>query len=149
MVKISGLPKDSAPTANDYIPVLDADTGILKKVLLSDLFNIATVSASLMSNPYKFRAKQSVSQAIPHATTTKATFTSEDFDTSNNYNTSTSTFTAPVAGFYDVMALIKWASISGSGSGHMQVYKNGSAFIDVSDFNSAGYTVMFVNDQIQ
>ena len=43
MVKISGLPKDSAPTTTDYIVVVDSETGQSKKVLLSDLFGQANI----------------------------------------------------------------------------------------------------------
>lgn len=37
MTKISALPQDTAPTNTDYIIVNDSETGVTKKVLLSDL----------------------------------------------------------------------------------------------------------------
>lgn len=40
MTKISALPADTSPTANDYIPTLDSDTSTTKKVTLDDVKNL-------------------------------------------------------------------------------------------------------------
>ena len=49
-----------------------------------------------------FFARQTVSQSISSAVNTKITFTTEEFDTDNCYNTSTSRFIPNVAGYYHI-----------------------------------------------
>lgn len=92
-------------------------------------FNDGTGIANLgwattaLSNPYKFSAYKTTSQATV-GDSTKITFGTEDFDTNNNF--ASSTYTAPVAGFYLFNAQIYIGS-AGTYQG-LTLYKNGSQF---------------------
>ena len=73
-------------TAADYIQTLPASTG--------------TVMVS--GNMPAFSAYQSSSQTIPSGTSTKVLFQTEEYDTNNNF--ASSTFTPTVAGYYQFNA---------------------------------------------
>lgn len=53
-------------------------------------------------------------------------FTVEEYDISNNYNTTTGEFTAPVNGIYHFDAFVLWNTGSGAGGYNLQILKNGS-----------------------
>jgi len=83
----------------------------------------AELSTNVAGNGPAFYVTQSATSALTGATWNKVTFTSETFDTNNNYDTSTSRFTPTVAGYYQLNAVVTSASIV------IQVtalYKNGS-----------------------
>jgi hypothetical protein len=83
----------------------------------------ANVGIQLASNlAPAFSAWQSVSQSIPNATVTKVTFTTEEFDTNNNF--ASSRFTPTVAGYYQINANL--AYFFSSGVATTQIFKNGS-----------------------
>lgn len=69
------------------------------------------------------RARQTVVQSLSNNTITKITFTAEDYDTHNNF--ASSTFTASVAGYYMVNAQVNFDSGT-SCSAYVHVYKNGA-----------------------
>lgn len=74
-------------------------------------------------NPYKFSVYRNAALTI--ATDTVIIFDTKSFDTGTNVSTSTGLFTAPVAGFYQIQALI--SSSSTVTSYYMaEIYKNGS-----------------------
>jgi hypothetical protein len=59
-------------------------------------------------NTVAFRAhKGGTAQSIPSSTSTKLTFSTETFDTNNNFDTSTSRFTPTVAGVYQVTGSVR------------------------------------------
>jgi hypothetical protein len=69
-----------------------------------------------------------VSQTISHNTTTKVTALPEQYDTNNNYTSST--FTPTVAGYYQINAEVTLDTTNGRAYGiYFHLYKNGSAFI--------------------
>ena len=77
---------------------------------------IATVDSSgitmasgktLTTNAPAFSATPSADQTLSSATWTTMAFNTEDFDTNNNYNTSTYAFTPTVAGYYNFTATIR------------------------------------------
>jgi hypothetical protein len=72
-----------------------------------------------------FSAYQSSAQsALTSNTWTKILFQTEEFDTNSNYDTSTSSFTPTVAGYYQIDAAVMWpATTTFSG---IRIYKNGS-----------------------
>lgn len=53
MTKISQLPQDTAPTLTDSLPTVDLETGITKRVLLSDLKNAFTPITTTDANGWK------------------------------------------------------------------------------------------------
>jgi len=86
-----------------------------------------------------FRAYQNSAQNISTAVITKVTFDTENWDTNNNF--ASSTFTPTVAGYYQVSGCIAFNATSGINSNTLcTIYKNGSRFKDgnLSGAGSAG-----------
>lgn len=78
------------------------------------------------SNPYKFAAYASGAQTLGAGTNTKVLFATEEFDSNNNF--ASSTYTAPVAGFY-MFVFAYEVTPGGSGERYTAIiYKNGSNF---------------------
>lgn len=97
--------------------------------------NLLTVD----SNPYKFSAYKSGSQNLVSGTVTKVLFATELYDTNNNY--ASSTYTAPVAGFYHFTSTIK-AAMTAANSYFLMIYKNGAEVIRGQEI-IPGYTNSF------
>ena len=149
MPKISGLPQDSAPTANDYIPVLDADTGILKRVLIADMASVQVPNMALSNNPYKFSVYRNAAANSPAGGSAVIQMDAELYDTSNNVDTATNKgrFTVPVAGFYHFTVR---ASVSGNVRIFVSIYKNGSEVKRGVDFTgSSGVSGSIVSGTVQ
>jgi len=90
-----------------------------------------------------FSAYQSSSQTLTAATLTKILFQTEEFDTNNNF--ASSTFTPTVAGYYQVTGSIR----CGSTQIRTYIYKNGSQYKLGSDisvaFNAMAGTLVYCN----
>jgi len=71
-----------------------------------------------------FSAYQSSAQTISSTTYTKVTFTTKEFDTNTNYDTTTSRFTPTVAGYYQVTTGVGMGA--GASSIYLMIYKNGA-----------------------
>ena len=91
----------------------------------TNTITLPAVSGTVMVNGPAFSAYQSSAQTVSGSTYTKVTFTTEEFDTNSNYNTSTSTFTPTVAGYYQVSFGVGMTSPSNI---YCMIYKNGSVF---------------------
>ena len=109
--------------------------------------NAMTIDSSggvLFPNRPAFRAeKRTPSQSITENVTTKITFEHQEFDIANNYDPSTSRFTAPVSGVYNFNVLLR--AISNSGTMEyvaIYLYKNGSAFTDVFQMQTSANNMM-------
>lgn len=81
---------------------------------------IPAATGTVMVNGPAFSAFQSSAQTISSTTFTKITFTSEVFDTNNNF--ASSTFTPTVAGYYQVTSAIYYGTSTNS---QLYIYKNG------------------------
>lgn len=84
-----------------------------------------TVSSRALTNPYKFLATQTGGITI-NTSLTKVTFDSETYDTGSNF--ATSTFTAPVVGFYLFYTYVRISAAVGMTTGSLVLYKNGAAY---------------------
>lgn len=87
---VNGIAANTTATANQLMP-LDAN---------------AKIGSNLLYNPYKFFVYRAAAYNTVATTFTDLPYDTKVFDTSNNYSTSTYTFTAPVAGFYQFNASI-------------------------------------------
>jgi len=97
--------------------------------------NLATNVTSI-SNPYKFHVYRNAAANTGNGAFAKVTFDTETFDTNNNF--ATGTYTAPVAGFYQLSYTV---SVVATGSGTdiaASLYKNGSEFKRGSQVTSGG-----------
>jgi hypothetical protein len=81
-----------------------------------------------------FSARNSSNQSITSTTFTKVTLDTEDFDTNNNF--ASSTFTPTVAGYYQINCTIRISGVAVTGA-TVAIYKNGSAFTRVAETNSS------------
>jgi hypothetical protein len=95
--------------------------------------NTATLPAStgtimVSGNMPAFSAYQSSATSIANSTGTKILFGNENFDTNNNF--SSSTFTPTVAGYYQVIGKIAF-SPNATNSRWTALYKNGTKIADI------------------
>lgn len=102
-------------------------TGLAAGGLPNGTVTQADLAAGVAGTGPAFSAYQSSAQsALTSNTWTKILFQTEEFDTNSNYDTSTSSFTPTVAGYYQVNASVFWpATTTFSG---IRIYKNGSSF---------------------
>ena len=109
---------------------------------LTVTFPAVTGTAMVSGNMPAFSAYQSTRQTgISGSTFTKVNLQTETFDTNNCFDTSTSTFTPNVAGYYQINATV-WGN---PGSATIQVafaslFKNGTWYADGSFHSSIGNT---------
>ena len=96
---------------------------------LTVTFPAVTGTAMVSGNMPAFSAKPSTNQTISHNTLTKVTLDTEEFDTNNNF--ASSTFTPTVAGYYNVIGQVRidfvaTRQITFAGI----IYKNGSNYFN-------------------
>ena len=85
----------------------------------------ASGTVMVSGNMPAFSAYKSANQSITSAVATKVTFDTEEFDTNNNF--ASSTFTPTVAGYYQVNAMIYCVVTAGT-LFITSLYKNGSQY---------------------
>jgi len=95
-----------------------------------------------------FSAYSASTQTVSGSTWTKVILGSEEFDTNNNF--ASSTFTPTVAGYYQVSGCIQWNATVSISRGFVQIYKNGSTFKYLSDIaasvsRTGGSTLIYMN----
>jgi len=90
--------------------------------------NLPAAAGTVMvsGNMPAFSAYQSSAQTLSGGVATKITFTTEEFDTNSNYDTTTSRFTPTVAGYYQVNACVTFANATAAEQNRTQIYKNGA-----------------------
>ena len=125
-------------------------TGVLGSTFFGDGTGPLTVQQNGVTlgtygNIPAFSAYKSASQTgVPNATFTKVTFNTEEFDTNNNYDTSTSRFTPTVAGYYQ----FNWNLDTGGVTTSITIsdlYKNGASFKRSGGVSIAGISEQYVN----
>lgn len=138
--KITDLPQDAAPTNDDYIVMVDVNTGATKKVLRSSFFLAPPFSKAdnpitppMMGVVPAARLLRTTSQSIPTGVETLVTWDDEDYDTLSLHSTSSNTgrITVPAGygGLWRFSAMLSYASGSGSAvERFLVVYKNGAVW---------------------
>jgi len=103
---------------------------------------LTTATAGVPVNGPAFSAYVGSNQSVSHATYTKLSVNTEEFDTNSNYDSVTNyRFTPTVAGYYQVNGQI--ALNGGWTSAILMVFKNGSRFKDGVSPNGA--SMFYVN----
>lgn len=114
------------------------NTGTLQ--LQSGGTTIATISSTGLSTQVgspAFSAYQSSLQTISTGTATKVQFQTEEFDTNSNFDSTTNyRFTPTIAGYYLITAGVYYNTSITSGEVWSMLYKNGSSFRYLGDFNA-------------
>jgi hypothetical protein len=102
----------------------------------------ASPASSLPSsiNGPAFSAYRATSnQSISNATFTKVQLNAEEYDTNNNFDSTTNyRFTPTVAGYYQINANISYVASSGLTQIYLAIYKNGSAYSTTNSPSSYG-----------
>lgn len=62
---------------------------------------------------------------LPHGSLVKVPFASESYDPGNNFNTTTKRFVAPVSGYYEIDAVLRWNQAPAKTRYQVAIYKNG------------------------
>jgi hypothetical protein len=84
------------------------------------------LGTNVAGNGPAFSAYQSTPQTITNSTFTLVTFTTEEFDTNNNF--ASSSFTPTVAGYYQLNAQVNNSATVSLSRQVIVIYKNGSAY---------------------
>lgn len=93
--------------------------------LLNGSVTQAKLAAGVAGNGPAFSAFNSVNQTVNHNTVTKVSFNTEEFDTNNNF--ASSTFTPTVAGYYQINIKVPFAGTASRNYYFSSLlYKNGS-----------------------
>jgi len=105
--------------------------------------NIPDTTGTMMvsGNMPAFSAYASAGTSTPNNTYTKILFATEEFDTNNNF--ASSTFTPTVAGYYQINAAIGPPTFT-SGYHFPMIYKNGSAY----KYGQLAYVASSINGQV-
>jgi hypothetical protein len=110
----------------------------------------ATGTVMVSGNQPAFSAWQSSAQTLSNATFTKMLFQTEEFDTNNNFDTSTSRFTPTVAGYYQVSSQVYFGNSLGPNI--TAIFKNGGAYKRLqtspnpaNDGTSGGSCIVYCN----
>lgn len=96
--------------------------------------NAATISG--LSSAPAFSVYQNTAQgSLVSATDTKVIFDTKEFDTANNFNVSTSTFTPTIAGYYQLNSCVR---VDGAQTRIiLSLFKNGGLFRHGNDISNA------------
>jgi hypothetical protein len=104
-----------------------ANTGIMVTTASSAVVTQAMLGTNVAGTGPAFSATNSSQQNITASTFTKILFQTENFDTNNNF--ASSTFTPTVAGYYQITASLNHNySTSGGSLIATCIYKNGSSY---------------------
>jgi hypothetical protein len=95
----------------------------------------ASLATGVAGTGPAFSAYSASTQTVSASTWTKVVLGTEEFDTNNNF--ASSTFTPTVAGYYQVSGCIQFNSTVSVSRGFVAIYKNGSAFKYLSDLASS------------
>jgi hypothetical protein len=110
------------------MPIILNGNGSIQSLVAGGL-PTGTVTQATLATPVggtgpAFSAYQSVAQTLASNTYTKITFTTEEFDTNNNF--ASSRFTPTVAGYYQINACVSVATAFCTL--YSTIYKNGGLF---------------------
>ena len=95
--------------------------------------------AKITSAPAFIAYKPTGSQSVTSSTSTKVTYTTELYDTNNNYDASTSRFQPSVAGFYQISAEYSTSGTSSQTRAIIMLFKNGTEYCTLQDLTVTSY----------
>ena len=114
-------------------------------------FPNSSVQPIAASSGPAFSVYKTSAQSITSGVSTKITFDTEEFDTNNNF--ASSTFTPTVAGYYQINGMCYLTTGSGTSTNYKSmIYKNGNSLkqgifstIAMSEFQSSVNSVVYCN----
>jgi hypothetical protein len=132
---------DLIETVSFYVSsVLNAIPATAGAVTSSYILDGAVTQAKLASGvagngPAFFAYKSGVPQSITNSTFTKVTLNSEEYDTNNNF--ASSTFTPTVAGYYQISGGISNLAGNTPTRTIVSIFKNGSGYAGFGDYTAS------------
>lgn len=105
----------------------------------------ASVTPAKWTNPYSFKAIVTTTYNTTPVAMTKLTFNTKSYDYNTNFSTSTSAYTAPVAGVYRFNANFQTGA-SPSGRMFLSFYKNGTEIQRGPDGSFTAYSNSIAGD---
>ena len=160
MPRISDLISYTAPSNSDLLAIVDQAGAVTKKITRADLLKgtalpadtvttpaitDASVTPAKWTNPYSFKAIVTTTYNTTPTAMTKLTFNTKSYDYNTNFSTSTSAYTAPVAGVYRFNANFQTGA-SPSGRMFLTFYKNGTEIQRGPDGSFTAYSNSIAGD---
>ncbi|MCZ7935725.1 tail fiber domain-containing protein [Agrobacterium leguminum] len=109
-----------------YLPKLNTDNISATTINGVPVSNLS--GGASPTNVPAFRVhRNGTDQSLPSATYTNVTWTTEEFDTYNNFSTSTGRFTPTVAGYYNIHLSIGCLDMANTNACVARILKNGTA----------------------
>lgn len=160
MPRISDLTSYTAPSNSDLLAIVDMAGAVTKKITRADLLKGTALPADTVdtqaiadeavtpakwTNPYCFKAHVSTTYNTTPTATTKLALGTKLYDPNTNFSTTTSTYTAPVAGIYRFNANFQ---TGGSSSSRMflTLFKNGTEIVRGEDRSVATFAATVTAD---
>lgn len=104
------------PTITSFVKAThDHSTNTKGGLLGASAMPNLSLSTQAISNPYKFRAYRTADVSNSDNTSYDIVFNAEEFDTNNNFNTTTGQYTIPVTGYYQINANARINGTTGTG----------------------------------
>jgi hypothetical protein len=125
-ILVNSAPATGTGTVTIAAPVTNSNQTITLPDETGTLYSSATPVRTQKGVP-AFSAYNSAAQSIPSTTYTKLQFQTEEFDTTNAFDSTTNyRFQPAVAGYYQVGGGVSWAGASATSQ--LYLYKNGMQF---------------------
>lgn len=126
---------------NDYNGNIDSNN-LADNAVTTDKITDANVTMSKISNPYKARAYSTSVQTINDASITKVTLGTEAFDPNSNFTSSE--YTVPVTGYYQINAIFQATDTTGKlATVVAYIYKGGSTLVAQSSTPATSANTMY------
>ena len=160
MPRISDLTSYTAPSNSDLLAIVDMAGAVTKKITRADLLKgtalpadtvttpaitDASVTPAKWTNPYSFKAIVTTTYNTTPTAMTKLTFNAKSYDYNTNFSTSTSAYTAPVAGVYRFNANFQTGA-SATGRMFLTFYKNGTEIQRGPDGSFSAFSASIAGD---
>ena len=143
---LSAVAMSYAPMAGSVVTGIIADGAVTTGKIADSSITTAKIAAGAVvqadigtnvagTGPAFFAYKSGTTQSITNSTFTKITLNTEDYDTNNNF--ASSTFTPTVAGYYQISAGISNLSGNTPTRTIVSLFKNGSGYAGFGDYTAS------------
>lgn len=122
----------NATTSSGIVATADNTGQLALQANGTTVMTVTSTGVTTQVGAPAFSAYGNITQSIANNTATKISFNLEEFDTNNNYDSTTNyRFTPTVAGYYQINVACRYettAAIASNGEVYIQIRKNGAAY---------------------